>query len=91
MFSNFSEEAQKILINSKKEMQELKHAYVGSEHLFLAILKQKSDISKKLNDFGITYSKFKDKLVELVGIGKEENHWFLYTPLLKRVMEIVNF
>lgn len=87
MFSNFSEEAQKILINSKKEMQELKHAYVGSEHLFLAILKQKSDISKKLNDFGITYSKFKDKLVELVGIGKEENHWFLYTPLLKRVME----
>lgn len=87
MFSNFSEEAQKVLINSKKEMQELKHPYVGSEHLFLALLKLKNDCSKKLNEFGVDYSSFKDKLIELVGIGKEENSWFLYTPLLKRVME----
>lgn len=87
MFSNFSEEAQKVLINSKKEMQELKHPYVGSEHLFLALLKLKNESTKKLNEFGITYPKFKDKLIELVGVGKEENSWFLYTPLLKRVME----
>lgn len=87
MFSKFSEDAQKILMNSKKEMQELKHPYVGSEHLFLSLLKINNDSSKKLNDLGITYSKFKDKLIELVGIGNEENNWFLYTPLLKRIME----
>lgn len=87
MFSSFNEEAQKVLINAKKEMQEMKHPYVGSEHLFLALLKLKGDVSKKLNEFGITYPKFKDKLIELVGMGKEENSWFLYTPLLKRVME----
>ncbi len=87
MFSNFSEEAQKVLMNSKKEMQELKHPYIGSEHLFLALLKLKNDSSKKLNEFGITYDKFKDKLIELVGVGTEKNDWFLYTPLLKRVME----
>lgn len=87
MFSRFSEDAQKVLINSKKEMQELKHSYVGSEHLFLSLLKVKGDVSKKLNEVGITYPKFKDKLIELVGIGKEENNWFLYTPLLKRIME----
>ena len=33
MFSKFSEEAQKVLMNSKKEMQDLKHPYVGSEHI----------------------------------------------------------
>ncbi len=87
MFSKFSEEAQKVLVCSKKEMQELKHPYVGSEHLFLALLKGNYECSKKLNEFGITYSKFKDKLIELVGLGKEENPWFLYTPLLKRVLE----
>lgn len=87
MFSNFSEGAQKILIQAKKEMIDLKHPYVGSEHLFLAMLKQKNDISKKLNDFGIIYSKFKDKLIELVGIGNDTNNWFLYTPFLKRVLE----
>ena len=87
MFSKFSEDAQKVLMNSKKEMQELKHPYVGSEHLFLSLLKVDNDSSKKLNELGITYDKFKDKLIELVGIGKEDNSWFLYTPLLKRVME----
>lgn len=87
MFSKFSEEAQKVLLNAKKEMQELKHPYVGSEHLFLSLLKLNNDLSKKLKDFGITYSKFKDKLIELIGYGKEKNDWFLYTPLLKRVME----
>lgn len=87
MFSKFSEEAQKVLVNAKKEMKELKHPYVGSEHLFLALLSMKNDSSKKLNEFGITYSKFRDRLIELVGIGTEENSWFLYTPLLKRVME----
>ena len=87
MFSRFSEDAQKVFINSKKEMQDLKHAYVGSEHLFLSLLKVKSDVSKKLNDMGITYPKFKDKLIELVGIGSEKNNLFLYTPLLKRIIE----
>lgn len=87
MFSKFSEDAQKVIINAKKEMQELNHPYVGSEHLFLALLKVDNDSSKKLNEFGITYGKFKDKLVELVGVGTEKNDWFLYTPLLKRVME----
>ena len=87
MFSKFSEDAQKVLMNAKKEMQDLKHPYVGSEHLFLSLLKANNDSSKKLNELGITYNSFKDKLIELIGIGKEENPWFLYTPLLKRVLE----
>ena len=87
MFSKFSEDAQKVLMNAKKEMQDLKHPYVGSEHLFLSLLTGNNDSSKKLNELGITYNSFKDKLIELIGIGKEENPWFLYTPLLKRVLE----
>ncbi|MDD6224474.1 MAG: ATP-dependent Clp protease ATP-binding subunit [bacterium] len=87
MFSRFSEEAQKVLMNAKKEMQNLKHPYIGSEHLMLSLMKNSKDIGKKLSEFGITYSLFRDKLIEIVGIGNEENHWFLYTPLLKRVLE----
>jgi len=87
MFSRFSEEAQKVLMRAKKEMQELKHPYVGSEHLFLALLKTCDDINNKFMDFGVTYTKFKDMLIQVVGIGNDENQWFLYTPLLKRVLE----
>lgn len=87
MFSKFSEEAQKVLLNSKKEMQDLKHPYVSSEHLFLSLLKINKNFKLKMQEYGITYSKFKDKIIETVGIGSDTNNYFLYTPLLKRIIE----
>jgi len=87
MFSKFGEDAQKVLMYSKKEMKDLKHPYVGSEHLILSLLKLDNDFSSKLKNYGVTYSKFKDKLIEMIGIGDSDNNWFLYTPLLKRIIE----
>ncbi len=88
MFSRFSEEAQKALILAKAEMNNLKHPYVGSEHLFLAILSMKDlELTKTLASYGITYEIFKKELIRIVGVGKDANNWFLYTPLLKRVIE----
>ena len=87
MFSKFSEEAQKVLLNAKKEMKDLKHPYVSSEHLFLSLLKINKKFKSKMNDYGLTYAKFKDKIIETVGIGTESNNYFLYTPLLKRIIE----
>ena len=55
----FSEEAQKILKNSKSEMQKLHHAFIGSEHVLLSILKNKNNVSKKLEEYKINYDKFK--------------------------------
>ncbi len=87
MFSRFSEEAQKVLLNAKKEMQDLKHPYVGTEHLLLSLISIQKDIGKKMAEYGVTYQNFKNKLIEIVGVGIEDNTWFLYTPLLKRVLE----
>jgi ATP-dependent Clp protease ATP-binding subunit ClpC len=87
MFGKFTEEAQKVLIIAKKEMQELKHPYVGSEHLLLAILKENNSVSSKLKLFNIEYQRFKDELIKVVGRGNIKSEWFLYTPLLKRVIE----
>ena len=88
MFSRFSEEAQKALILAKKEMNNLRHPYVGSEHLFLSILSMKDlEIISVLASYNITYEVFKRELIRIVGVGKESNEWFLYTPLLKRVIE----
>jgi len=87
MFGNFTEEARKILVNAKQEMNELKHPYVGSEHLMLAILKDDNNVSKKLKQYHLDYETFKNKIIETIGIGSKPSEWFLYTPLLKRVME----
>lgn len=87
MFSKFSEEAQKVLLGAKREMQKLKHPYVSSEHLVLSILRNNNDLANRLKEFQITYDSFYQQIVEQIGVGKEENHWFLFTPLLKRVIE----
>ena len=89
MFGKFNEESQKILVTAKKEMSDLKHPYVGSEHLLLAILKQNNELSKKLKEYKITYKLFKEELINVVGVGTKKSEWFLYTPLLKRILENV--
>ena len=87
MFNNYTEEARKILISAKVEMNNLNHPYVGSEHLLLAILKDDNDIKDKLKEYGLDYDKFKSQIIKVVGIGKKKCEYFLYTPLLKRIME----
>ena len=87
MFANFEEESRVILVAAKKEMQELKHPYIGSEHMLLAILNNDNDVSKKLKEYNIDYKNFKKEVINIVGIGTKENNLFLYTPLLKRVIE----
>ena len=82
----FDEESQKLIINAKKEMYELKHPYVGSEHLLLSILHSNLDITKILNKYGVTYEKFKSKLISIIGMGSSSNTWFLFTPLLRRII-----
>ena len=87
MFGEFTEEARKILVSAKEEMYELKHPYVGSEHLLLAILKDNNAVSKKLKEYNLTYDVLKNEIISIIGTGSEYPEWFLYTPLLKRIIE----
>ena len=87
MYNSFTEEARKILMSAKEEMSMLNHPYVGSEHLLLAILKDDNEISKKLFNYGITYEKFKNEIINIIGKGSKKSTCFLYTPMLKRIME----
>lgn len=87
MFGNFTEEARRVLVGAKKEMQDLKHPYVGSEHLLLALLKDDNLVSKKLKEYDLNYDVFREEIIKVIGVGKQESQWFLYTPLLKRIIE----
>ena len=44
-----------VLKKAEEEMRLLKHPYVGSEHLLLAILKSDSNIVKTLNKYNLNY------------------------------------
>ena len=87
MISNFNEEAGDILVKAKLEMLELRHPYVGTEHLVLAILHTQNELSAKLAKYNLTYTKFKKEILNIIGKGTKKSEFFLHTPLLKKVIE----
>ena len=88
MFKKYDEEAKKVLINMRSEMVNLRHPYIGSEHLLLSILKCASkDLTSKLEKYGLTYKSFKTELINIVGLGHESNDFYLYTPLLRNILD----
>ena len=86
MFNNFGFIGSKILKDAEEERKNLSHPYVGSEHLLLAILKNKGKTKEILEDYGLTYKKFRQELIDIVGIPKKNIDVNLYTPLLKRIL-----
>lgn len=90
LFNEFSYEAQKALVDAKYEKKNLKHSYVGTEHLMLAILKRDNDITNELNNYNVTYDVFKKAIIDNIGMGDDNNNLFIYTPMLKKVLDYVS-
>ena len=76
-----------ILIMSEEERFSLKHPYVGSEHLFLTILKTKNSVSNNLKKYNVTYTRFKKELISVVGSCTKDCLENLYTPLLRKIIK----
>ena len=76
-----------ILKSAEEERYNLKHPYVGSEHLFLTILKRSPNLKKYLKEYGVTYSSFKKELINVVGSCTKESSDNLYTPLLRKILK----
>lgn len=86
MFNNFGVNIVNIFKKAEEERYDLKHPYVGTEHLLLAILSSDKSIANILKEYGITYEKFKRELIVVVGSASNASELNLYTPLLKRVI-----
>jgi len=86
MFNNFGIHITGILKKAEEERYMLRHPYVGTEHLLLAILSNDRDMANYLKDYGLTYEIFKKELNIVVGNATKFSNINLYTPLLKRVI-----
>lgn len=87
MFNNYGLEIALLFKEAERFHKELKHPYVGSEHLLLAILNTNNEITELLKTYGVTFTKFKDELIKVVGSASKNTDFILYTPLLKRIIE----
>lgn len=88
MFDKYSLEVSRIFKDAEEEMLELNHPYVGSEHLLLSLLKNSKVIANIANKNNLTYDNFKKELILVVGSSTKKSKYILYTPLLKRIINL---
>lgn len=62
-----TQDVQKILSSSSKEAENLGHSYIGTEHLLLALLKEKGVVKSMLEGHNITISNLRNEIIRILG------------------------
>lgn len=79
-----------LLKKAESEHNKLKHPYVGTEHLMLALLSEDNEFIDKLKEYNLTYNRFKNKIKQIIGEGTKKSPYTLYTPMLRKVISELN-
>jgi len=73
MNKNFTKRINKILAYSKEEAVRLGNKYIGTEHIFLGILREaEADVLDKLVDLGVDLREVKEKIENKIRIDDED-------------------
>lgn len=87
MYNNYNLETSRIFKDAEKIMMSLNHGYVGTEHLFLSMLKNSEEIRNLLEKYQIEYDDFLEELLLVVNSENYKKVACIYTPLLKKVIK----
>jgi ClpA/ClpB-like protein len=69
-FQRFNNEARRVVVTAQTQARELRHPYIGSEHLLLALLAAEDNSAKKaLEALGVTVKSARPKILEELGTG----------------------
>jgi lysophospholipase L1-like esterase len=72
-FDRWSNPAKRVLSRAKEEAETLNHAYIGTEHLLLALLKDTDGAGGKLlSDWQISYSKVRNVISRVLGKPRQD-------------------
>jgi ATP-dependent Clp protease ATP-binding subunit ClpA len=73
MFERFTKSARAVVVGAQGQARDLRHPYIGPEHLLLALLDEDVDGGAKtaLNAAGIQAADVRDDVIRRVGMGAE--------------------
>jgi hypothetical protein len=70
MFERFTEPARRAVVDAQEEAGDLRHGYIGTEHILLGLLRDPSGVAKRaLDRLGIERGAVRSDVVRLVGEG----------------------
>ena len=90
MFERYTEEARQAIVIAQEEARILRHNYIGTEHLLLALLREEhGGAAQALRSHGFTLDEMRARVTRIVGSGEEVPSTQLpFTPRSKKVLEL---
>jgi ATP-dependent Clp protease ATP-binding subunit ClpC len=92
VFERFTERARQVVVLAQEEARGLKHAYIGTEHLLLGLLREEEGIAARIleaNDVELEAAR--GRVRQIVGEGEAEeatSGQIPFTPSAKKVLEL---
>ena len=91
MFNRFTERAQKVILHAQEFARELRHAYVGTEHILVGMLRIQDGVAKEiLVGQGINQNGVIELIIKLEGYGNDDltQGKIQLTPRTKRLLDM---
>lgn len=89
--NNLSEEAKQILTLARQESEQLKHFYIGTEHIFIALTEVENGVTQiALKNMSLKPNIVREMMRKWIGSGDGHQYWeeVLYTPRAKTVLHL---
>jgi Clp amino terminal domain, pathogenicity island component/UvrB/uvrC motif len=91
MFERFTDRARRVVVLAQEEARLLHHAYIGTEHILLGLIREEGGVAAKaLASLGIELQAVRDRVAEVCSEGEDEqpSGHIPFTPRAKRVLEL---
>jgi ATP-dependent Clp protease ATP-binding subunit ClpC len=90
MLERFTERARQVVVLAQDEARELRHNYIGTEHLLLGLLREEEGLAARvLGELGVTLDGIRSDVTSMVGLGDEPTRDQIpFTPRARRVLEL---
>ena len=90
MFERFTESARQVVVFGQDEARNLRHNYIGTEHLLLGLLREEAGpAAPVLASLGVTLEETRAQVARIVGEGNEVvTGQIPFTPRAKKTLEL---
>jgi len=90
MFERFTNRARHVVVLAQEEARDLKHNYIGTEHILLGLLGEPEGYAGRvLASFGITRAGAREEVRAMIGLGAAAPSGHIpFTPRAKKTLEL---
>jgi ATP-dependent Clp protease ATP-binding subunit ClpA len=90
MFERFTDRARRVLVLAQEEARDLEHAFIGTEHILLGLIREDDGVAAKaLGALQVQYEVVREKVEEAIGDNTNPSPGSPpFTPRAKKVLEL---